>query len=291
MADLRNSELTGANLSEAVLVNANLSKSLLSVADLRNSFLIQADMSGANLILANLNSARLLRTNLSGALMDGANLDSACYEVLAGCQPIISTFSSPTNLDKMRYESSPSALVELRNAFKVAGMREQEREVTYAIRHCARIIEGGIEGTLQYVFFELTCGYGLAPWRPLLVLVFLVLAFAAVYSRVLWCKGRARIWKVWPHDRIDRIEGQDNPQIIGGRWWTLLFYAIYYSLLSAFNIGWRELNVGNWIARLQVREYSLRGTGWVRSVSGFQSLISLYLLALWALSYFGRPFE
>jgi hypothetical protein len=29
----------------------------------------------------------------------------------------------------------------------------------------------------------------------------------------------------------------------------------------------------------------------VRVVSGLQSLASVYLVALWALSYFGRPFE
>jgi hypothetical protein len=56
-------------------------------------------------------------------------------------------------------------------------------------------------------------------------------------------------------------------------------------------LGWRELNVGNWIARLQKHEYTLRPTGWVRSVAGFQSLLSVYLVALWALSYFGRPFD
>jgi hypothetical protein len=59
----------------------------------------------------------------------------------------------------------------------------------------------------------------------------------------------------------------------------------------AFNLGWREFNVGNWITRLQYYEYTLRATGWVRSVAGFQSLLSVYLQALWVLSYFGRPFE
>jgi len=62
-------------------------------------------------------------------------------------------------------------------------------------------------------------------------------------------------------------------------------------LLSAFHIGWRDLNVGSWIARMQPSEYSLKATGWVRVVSGVQSLISIYLLALWALTQFGRPFE
>ncbi|MFI5355114.1 MAG: hypothetical protein ACHQX0_05840 [Desulfobaccales bacterium] len=65
----------------------------------------------------------------------------------------------------------------------------------------------------------------------------------------------------------------------------------YLSLLSAFSLGWRELNVGNWITRMQKREYSLRATGWVRTVAGLQSLLSVYMLALWVLTYFGRPFD
>jgi uncharacterized protein YjbI with pentapeptide repeats len=70
-----------------------------------------------------------------------------------------------------------------------------------------------------------------------------------------------------------------------------LLIGLYFSLLSAFSLGWRELNVGTWIARLQSREYILRPTGWVRTVAGIQSLLSVYLLALWVLTYFGRPFE
>ena len=63
------------------------------------------------------------------------------------------------------------------------------------------------------------------------------------------------------------------------------------SLLSAFQIGWKELTIGNWITRLVPREYTLRATGWVRVVAGVQSLFSVYFLALWVLTYFGRPFE
>ena len=68
-------------------------------------------------------------------------------------------------------------------------------------------------------------------------------------------------------------------------------WSLYFSLLSAVHIGWRDLNVGNWIARMQPKEFTLRATGWVRVVSGIQSLIGVYLIALWALTYFGRPFE
>ena len=67
--------------------------------------------------------------------------------------------------------------------------------------------------------------------------------------------------------------------------------AFYFSVLPTFAIGWRELNVGTWLTRIQRREYTLRATGWVRMLSGLQAIISVYLVALWALTYFGRPFE
>lgn len=41
---------------------------------------------------------------------------------------------------------------------------------------------------------------------------------------------------------------------------------------------------------LTKHECNLKAVGWARRVSGFQSLLSVYLIALWVLSYFGRPF-
>jgi len=74
-------------------------------------------------------------------------------------------------------------------------------------------------------------------------------------------------------------------------WLRLARIAIFFSILSAFQIGWRDLNVSNWISRIQSREYSLRAKGWVRIVAGSQSIVSAYLIVLWALAYFARPFE
>jgi hypothetical protein len=95
------------------------------------------------------------------------------------------------------------------------------------------------------------------------------------------------------HERVVRIRPQTaktlRERLMGE--FRLLRTSLYFSLLSAFHLGWREFNVGTWIARMQPREYTLRATGWVRTVSGIQSLLSVYLLALWVLTYFGRPFE
>ena len=124
-------------------------------------------------------------------------------------------------------------------------------------------------------------------------------------------RRRCGIWVCWAPDRVSQQEGDYKPTRLtstfffprvqaraAGRWWSRVLRwgcvplaGLYFSLLSAFHVGWRDLNVGTWIARMQPREYTLRATGWVRCVSGFQSLLSVYLLALWALTYFGRPFE
>jgi hypothetical protein len=48
---------------------------------------------------------------------------------------------------------------------------------------------------------------------------------------------------------------------------------------------------GPGFGRIHPGKYTLRATGWVKVVSGVQSLVSVYLLAIWALTYFGRPFD
>jgi hypothetical protein len=73
-------------------------------------------------------------------------------------------------------------------------------------------------------------------------------------------------------------------------WCRMIRIGLYFSLLSAFNIGWREINTRQWITRLQRRDYALKANGWVRTLAGIQSLLSIYLMVLWALTTFGRPF-
>jgi hypothetical protein len=51
-------------------------------------------------------------------------------------------------------------------------------------------------------------------------------------------------------------------------WRAVLGSAAYFSLLSAVNIGFEQFTPGDWIRRLQTREYSLEAIGWVRVVAG-----------------------
>jgi hypothetical protein len=70
-----------------------------------------------------------------------------------------------------------------------------------------------------------------------------------------------------------------------------IMFGIFFSLISAFSVGYKEVDVGRWIERISPKQETLRATGWMRTVSGFQGLVSFYLLVLWILTYFGRPFE
>jgi uncharacterized protein YjbI with pentapeptide repeats len=64
-----------------------------------------------------------------------------------------------------------------------------------------------------------------------------------------------------------------------------------FSLISIVNLGFEGLDFGGWVRLLLFSEYDFKPRGWLRTVSGLQSLIGLGLLALSLLSYFGHPFE
>lgn len=171
---------------------------------------------------------------------------------------------------------------------------------------------GKLESLFNLVCFEWPCQYGMNPGRPLEILGLGLFLFTLPYLLALRTRDpETGIWVILPSDRVldrklgdrpfkltFRLPSPPFPEKRGyrfkGRLWRGLRglrLAFYFSLLSAFNIGWRELNVGTWITRIQKREYNLRATGWVRMLSGIQALLSVYLLALWALTYFGRPFD
>jgi uncharacterized protein YjbI with pentapeptide repeats len=307
-ADLRRANLSGANLRDADLELANLvgadlsgadlSGALLKNADLREVYMVDAILLGADLRNVSLNRANLTRADLRGVL----------FEPLPNSPPPVNGIVTARGLAELWYENYPQSLVRLRRAFKETGYSRQEREITCALKRSDTLQEwrqGGlarIKAALNFVFFDLTCHYGLALWRPLLLLAGSVLLFFPFYCLALTSRrADTGIWLVWQPDRVLKEEGQEEPEKLtttprfgppgpGGwarfwwqlrRGWRILFLGFYVSLAAAFSLGWKGLNTGNWISRLQKKEYTLRLTGWVRSLAGVHSLISAYLLALW----------
>lgn len=285
-SDLSGANLTGASLGRAKLILANLKGAYLNETNLREANLTganlsQAGLAGANLSGAILNSVDLSGANLSdaelqGALLFEANVRSVIFEPLS--KPVIRGIAGARNLQEITYDDSPDALAELRKEFQNGGFRDEERMVTYAMKkreaalflnHCK---EGKTGACVNYyfprVFFDLTCQYGMNPGRPLLAIGFLIVLFAVPYMAALKTSGRGAIWLCWSSDRLPKEEGSEEPVrltehfflpeswLAGSergvliRWLRVLRFGFYFSVLSAFPIGWKELNVGNWIARL-----------------------------------------
>jgi len=313
-AVLDNANLSGiiahwAKLADASLIQVNLANAVLPEAELSGTTLDEADLSYANLVRANLKSAGFFRTILIGAWLNDSNLEGVVYALENGANVDVSSISRAKGLSKLIFGESPIALVQLREEFKKSGLRKAEREVTYAIKHIQTLtlmlgkfwfhkylseeptITERLEGALSYVFFDFTTKWGLAPGRALYILLILVPFFAIPYMFAVTRSGRDGIWRVWEPSRIRQDLGDDEPIRIQVGWTKALVLGFYFSILSALSVGWRDINISYWIARVQPKEYSLSATGWVKAFSGVQSLISLYLLAIWALTYFGRPFE
>jgi hypothetical protein len=327
-ANLSNLDFSGANLFcvnlyKANLNTANLSDTFLGWANLTKSSLKDADMSQANL-----KKAILSGSNLDNVKFTNVNLDRTTYEPIS--VPDKNFLRGIQNLETVSFDAEKqSGLVLLRNSLKEVGLRELERKATYAIEkgktdHYLSMRDKAVDsmtlGLEQFsirLFFEYTAGYGLYPKQCLIILFAFIPLFAIVYFFSIYNKRhlspyfiaffflktesissssslesiKSGIYKSWSEHRIRKDLGSTEPELIFEDFITSLGYAFYFSFLSAFHIGWREINVGSWIARIQSNEYTLKSTGWVRTISGIQSLISIYLLAFWVLTQFGRPFD
>jgi len=201
-----------------------------------------------------------------------------------------------------------SDLTELRNAFKVAGLRREERQVTTALCR-QQMRDGGVwEGRWKRLLFDWPSAFGMLPGRPLRILFALCLVFTLPYTWAILRRPKSgdtepspsdsRIWQVPLEKRVSA--GDSKPTVLHidihqrGLFRGViraLCLGLFFSLISSFSVGFRDLDVGRWIERIKRDESTLRATGWLRTVSGLQGLISFYLLALWLLTYFGRPFE
>jgi uncharacterized protein YjbI with pentapeptide repeats len=290
-ATLSNADLKGADLFDAIMHNAKLDR-----ADLRGAKLGRAKLQNADLTAAVLDEARLIDTELSDATLTGVSLFETHYEPIS--YPAKGSLKKLVKLAHVQFEDGKqTGLVLLRNALKEAGLRQLEREATYAIEYGQTNFLSWPDKYFRRVLFEWPSKYGLSPGRPLWLLLALVGVCTFLYMIPISGRGKTAIVRVFPKERIEiiglaaRTVGNEKVERLCAKGLPVLGYALYFSLVSAFDIGWRELNVGNWIARTQPREYILRGMGWVRAMSGLQSIVSVYLIALWALTYFGRPFE
>jgi uncharacterized protein YjbI with pentapeptide repeats len=327
-ADLRGAHLVGASLVGANLDRANLSGADLSGANLAGSHLTAAHLDEvslrcvliktkficANLDAADLNDTSLVKADLSAADLTNAELTNADFHFadLQGTffepksNPEIRGIAAARHLQLLTYHQDTDALSQLRKRFQEDGFRKQERQLTYALNRAEAMRAGLVERWFKKIAFDWTCEYGMNPGRALQIWFGLLLLCGVTYIMFIHLPVESGIYRIFKLgeigiERLVEIQiqlpgrsSEDGPPPGLARIedeLRLIFWAFFFSLMSAFNIGFRDINFGRWLRLLPRTEYDLRAKGWVRTLAGFQSLISVYLIAIWVLTYFGRPFE
>lgn len=303
-ADLTRALIDRANLSGAYLYEADLPGANLSYADLREANLSRADLHDAYLRNADLSKANLSEADLSGAELFLANLGRALFEPKS--LPPVESIALAAGLELTTYYENPGPLTQLRKQFQDAGYREQERAITCALWRRSVRLRPFIVRWFSWVAFDLTCEYGFAPGRPLGIEVLLCLLSSIIYTVFIHRPGYSGIHFIgtrWSRGIANPYQIRIRPRALPtAKWWKLpvlwilrelrvLRAAMFFSLMSAFNFTFRDINFGRWLRLLTKREYDLKAIGWVRTVSGLQTLLSIYLIGLWIkLGYFGVPF-
>ncbi|MEQ1681679.1 MAG: pentapeptide repeat-containing protein [Nitrospira sp.] len=350
-ADLTNVDLSRtiisskSNFAGTILVRASLKGQILHDINFSSADLTEADLSATNLTNmaftdvnfrdANLRGALLVHTNMSVAHLEGADLFGATYEV--DTHPKTSSIAYAKNIEYMTYESDPSSLAHLRAEFKVAGFRDQERKITFALKSrqvetlwetCENAKGNCFEYFVNRYLFDLTSQYGMNPGRVLLTILTIFGVSTVLYwglihfskdsglsinvpldhdrtNQPLWLK--ADLSKDGQLIRESGVETKKGYKVLPRqlhqfknlaycREWmrrerALLWVSFVFSLMSTFNIKFRDVDFGRWLKQLTTREYEIKAVGFARTVSGIQALLSVYFIALLLVTYFGRPFE
>jgi hypothetical protein len=164
------------------------------------------------------------------------------------------------------------------------------------------------------LLFENTISYGLDRTKPLVLLVIVW----AVGGVLVWIclqrsaksglsirllrrsddgSARSRLFKLrsryWSSPTIGSLRQPLLKRIVlaGRDQIRLVSAAAFYSLTSVTTLSFREWDPARWLSLVLDRNYELVGRGWVRRMAGVQALVSLYLLVLLVLSFFGLPFK
>ena len=326
-ADLTGADLNGVNLNDADLEHAqlhyaNLAGADLTNADLRSVDLFRTNLSEADLSGSYLSDADVTDANLGRTLFEPKSLPELRGIATAENLEMLTYSDNPDALVQLRKQFEDLGFRQQERKITYALKR---RETELCCEKCtsrqlpdektARATVSSSDGilancgsfVLNKVFFDWTCQYGMSPGRPLILGMVLWVICSLLYFICLQRSGETGLYRVCeqrlgeaagtsrPFEKISiasirRFRGRQRPLQFLRDEWSLLRASMFFSLMSAFNIGFRDINFGRWLRLLTRQEFDIKAVGWARVVAGWQSLISVYLIALWVLTYFGRPF-
>ncbi len=309
-----NSDLSYCDLTSATLFRAAFVNSILDNSDMSNSNCSEtlfSDMSEYYKIfgwnkkvygdsitnvekrITSLRNANMKNTNIRNSYFQKSMITGLLFE--ADSLPIIQEMSRAKGLKSLRYDTDPSKLVALKDAFAKNGYRQIEREITCALQRSHQNIFGR-------VFLDLPFEYGANLSRPFQIVLFIYLICTPLYY-IFFHFNKCGKFKIIFFNTDGKISddflaksyssAQRQGEKISLLKWELILWknAIVFSLLNTFNLSFREVDIGKWIQKLLPRKREYHTFGPIRSLAGFQSILCVLLMVFGIIFYFGRIFN
>jgi hypothetical protein len=315
-AILTDADLSGANLEHATLYRANLNNANLEGANLTDADLQRANLAHTLLIESELTRARIRDANLDGAIFELKALPDLREISRAGNLELLTYANNPDCLIQLRKQFEDAGFREQARKITYA-LKRREVELCWEKGTSRRLPDGQIRPILlssdsifancssfilNKTFLDWTCQYGLSPGRPLALALVLWFLCSLLYFWSVHGSGATGLFRIYPEDpprnpgakghsvRISSTDQRRRTKQAGflqslRSESRLLRVSMFFSLMSAFNIGFRDINFGRWLRLLTRQEFDIKAVGWARVVAGWQSLISVYLIALWVVSF------
>jgi len=273
------------------LFGADLSNTLFFKTELNESNLNNSTLKGASFIATNLKNTNFTNVDLSETRFNDVNVDGLIFEPTK--IPKLSNFNSIANLQRITYRNSPRSLIALRTSYLSSGLILEARKVNFAIHHTELINHPTLMSFIKYIFIEKTVGWGLHVWRPITWLLFITAIMSFVYSTAIIrrCDRNHTPGSISIHTLNAKNEIIKTSRLISDSWVSAILNGLKFSAFTSLNINWKDINIGNWTTRLYKNPASYSAVGLIRTLSGIQSLLSLYLFALWLLALFGIIIE
>jgi len=224
------------------------------------------------------------------------SLDRMIFTPDSVSEETLRAFAHAGSLRSLTYYYDPSPLAYLRSGFRKNDLRQKAREITCALRRHD-------QNTIERALFDWTSEWGSNLFRPIQWLL-AVWLFAAILYACLMLRSKKPVLLLVSYstpDESGEVAKQVSPIGLGGDnrtikshvcgYVTVLSWSLFYSLMSTFNLGFRDVSFGRLLRLVLPRKVDFVAVGLVRTIAGVQAILSVGLLALLLLSYFGRPFE
>jgi len=204
-------------------------------------------------------------------------------------------------LDKLFQDDRPEQIARLKTYFRDNCARQREREITCAINRQE-------QGFLKKALFDCPFKYGASLSRPFLfvagiyilatVLYYILLRFLRRGGMIFFGKeivmlnGEARRESETINEYIEKVARLPiwRRERLGGEI-KIIIMILTFSLISTFNLGFRDYDFARWLRLMWFHNVEFKADGAVRLIAGVQSLLSVLLMVLGLLFYYGRFFD